>query len=135
MAQLEFKVVIEQFMTDTASLADIILPAKDIFEQSDIISSYWSPYISFKPGIINPPGEVMPESEIYFHLSRILGMEIDSALLPGPGNENIEKWLDERIKGFSGLSIKDLKNGPVLAPGVTGNSLFRYEIQYPFRKD
>ena len=44
-----FKVVVEQFMTDTAEIADIILPAKDMFEQSDIIGSYWSPYVQFKP--------------------------------------------------------------------------------------
>ena len=63
---LEFKVVVEQFMTDTAAIADIILPAKDMFEQSDIIGSYWSPYIQFKPKVIESPGEVMPESEIYY---------------------------------------------------------------------
>ena len=74
-SDLEFKVVVEQFMTDTAAIADIILPAKDIFEQSDIIGSYWSPYVCFKPGIINPPGDVMPESEIYFHLAKRLGLE------------------------------------------------------------
>ena len=49
---LSFRVVVEQFMTDTASIADIILPAKDMFEQSDIIGSYWSPYIQFKPKVI-----------------------------------------------------------------------------------
>jgi anaerobic selenocysteine-containing dehydrogenase len=117
-AEIEFKVVIEQFMTDTAAFADIILPAKDIFEQSDIISSYWSPYISFKPGIIKSPGEVMPESEIYYHIARELGIEIDAGILPEPGNQNIEKWLDERIKGYSGLTLNDLKNGPMMAPGL-----------------
>ena len=60
----------------------------------------------------------MPESEIYYHLSRKLGMRIDSSKLPEPGNENIEHWLDERIKGFSALTLNDLKNGPVLAPGL-----------------
>ena len=30
-----FKVVVEQFMTDTSAMADIILPAKGIFEQAD----------------------------------------------------------------------------------------------------
>lgn len=115
---LEFKVVIEQFMTDTAATADIILPAKDIFEQSDIIGSYWSPYISFKPGIIKPPGEVMPESEIYYHLAGRMGLMIDPGLLPGPGNASIERWLEGRIKGHSHLTLDDLKNGPVLAPGL-----------------
>ena len=53
---LEFKVVVEQFMTDTAAIADIILPAKDMFEQSDIIGSYWSPYVQFKPKVIQSSG-------------------------------------------------------------------------------
>jgi len=39
-------------------------------------------------------------------------------LIPEPGNENIEKWLDGRIKDYSGLTLIDLKNGPVLAPGL-----------------
>ena len=115
-SDLGFKVVVEQFMTDTAAIADIILPAKDVFEQSDIIGSYWSPYISFKPGIIFPPGDVMAESEIYFHLARRLGLNISSSLIPEPGNENTEKWLEKRIKGYSDLTLSDLRNGPVLAP-------------------
>jgi anaerobic selenocysteine-containing dehydrogenase len=117
-SQLEFKVVVEQFMTDTAAIADIILPAKDIFDQSDIIGSYWSPYVQFKPKVLDSPGEVMPETEIYFHLAKRLDLKIDAGLLPEPGNENIEKWLGKRINGYSDLSLADLKQGPVLAPGL-----------------
>jgi anaerobic selenocysteine-containing dehydrogenase len=117
-SDLEFTVVVEQFMTDTAATADIILPAKDIFEQSDVIGSYWSPYVCFKPGFLKSPGEVMPESEIYYHLAKRLEIDIDPGLLPEPGNENIEKWLEERIKGYSELTLSDLKKGPVLAPGL-----------------
>jgi anaerobic selenocysteine-containing dehydrogenase len=116
--KLEFKVVVEQFMTDTAEAADIILPAKDMFEQSDIIGSYWSPYIQFKPKVIDSPGEVMPETEIYFHLAKRLGLGIASTLIPEPGNENIERWLENRISSYSYLTISDLKKGPVLAPGL-----------------
>jgi len=117
-AKLEFKVVAEQFMNDTAAIADIILPAKDIFEQSDIIGSYWSPYVQYKPKVIQPEGDVMPESEIYWHLARLLNMNIDNLKIPGPGNENTETWLENRIKGYSNLTLEDLKNGPVLAPGL-----------------
>jgi anaerobic selenocysteine-containing dehydrogenase len=116
--KIGFKVVVEQFMTDTAQIADLILPAKEMFEQSDIIGSYWSPYVQFKPGIIRSPGEVMPETEIYFHLAKRLGLNIDSSLLPEPGNENIEKWLEKRIRGYSHLSLHDLKAGPILSPGL-----------------
>lgn len=115
-SNLEFKVVVEQFMTDTASIADIILPAKDMFEQSDIIGSYWSPYIQYKPKIILSPGEVMPESEIYYHLAMKLNLNISPELIPEPGNEHIEEWLERRIKGYSEFKLKDLKNGPVLDP-------------------
>jgi len=117
-SDLEFKVVSEQFMTDTAAIADVILPAKDMFEQSDIISSYWSPYIQFKPKILHSSGEVMPETEIYFHLAKRLNLNISSNQIPEPGNENIEKWLEKRIKGVSCLTLNDLKAGPVLAPGL-----------------
>lgn len=117
-SKLEFKVVVDQFMTDTAKKADIILPAKDMFEQSDIICSYWSPYVQFKPAIINSPGEVLPESEIYYYLARKLKLNVSTTLLPEPGNQNIEKWLAHRIKGYSDITLDDLSNGPILAPGL-----------------
>jgi anaerobic selenocysteine-containing dehydrogenase len=117
-SSLSFIVAVEQFMTDTASLADIILPAKDIFEQSDIIGSYWSPYVQFKPKVIESPGEVMPETEIYYHLSKRMNMNIDNSLIPEPGNINIENWLENRIQGYSELNLGTLKESPVLAPGL-----------------
>jgi anaerobic selenocysteine-containing dehydrogenase len=105
-------------MTDTASMADIILPAKNMFEQSDIIGSYWSPYIQFKPRVIKSPDEVQPESEIYYHLAKRLNLNVGAALIPEPGNENIEQWLEKRISGFSGVTLAQLKLAPVLAPGL-----------------
>jgi anaerobic selenocysteine-containing dehydrogenase len=118
LSRLEFKVVIDQFMTDTAAAADIILPAKDMFEQSDIVGSYWSPYVQFKPKVIESPGEVLPESEIYYHLAKILNLNISEELVPEPGNVNIEHWLEKRIKGYSELTLDNLKKAPILAPGL-----------------
>jgi anaerobic selenocysteine-containing dehydrogenase len=115
---LAFNVVVDQFMTDTASFADIILPAKDIFEQSDIIGSYWSPYIQFKPKILRSPGEVMPESEIYYNLAKRLHLNVDEEIIPSPGNDNIELWLENRISTYSDIRLKTLKQSPVLAPGL-----------------
>ncbi len=117
-AGMEFRVVVEQFMTDTAKMADIIFPAKNMFEQSDILGSYWSPYVLFKPKVVDSPGEVLPENEIYFHLAKKLGMKIDSSILPEPGNSNIESWLEKRIEGYSKLKLSELREGPVLAPGL-----------------
>ena len=69
---LEFRVVVDQFMTDTAMEADIILPAKTLFEQSDIIGSYWNPYVQLKQKVVEPAGEVKPETEIYYLLGKSL---------------------------------------------------------------
>jgi anaerobic selenocysteine-containing dehydrogenase len=115
---LSFIVVVEQFMTDTASMADIILPAKDIFEQSDIIGSYWNPYVQFKPKVVDSQGEVLPESEIYYHLAKKLSLNVSNELIPEPGNNNIETWLEKRIGGQCGITLNELRKAPVIPPGL-----------------
>ena len=62
---LDFRVVVDQFLTDTAREADLVLPAKTMFEQSDVIGAYWHADLQLKQKVIEPPGEVKPESEIY----------------------------------------------------------------------
>jgi len=115
--KLEFRVVVEQFMTDTAQIADIILPAKNMFEQTDVLGSYWSPYIQLKPKILDLPGEVMTEPEYYFHLAGRLGINIpDQNLIPSPGDENMRLWLTERMKSNPEITLELLEQGPHLPP-------------------
>ncbi len=117
---LDFRVVVDQFLTDTAREADIVLPAKTMFEQTDVINAYWHPYIQIKDKIIESPGEVRPESEIYWELAQRLGMperEI-AARLPAPTDEAVEKWLEDRLEPYRQLSLEILRNGPVIAPGA-----------------
>ncbi len=113
----DFRVVVEQFMTDTAYEADIILPAKNMFEQSDIIGSYWNPYVQLKQKVLEPAGEVKPETEIYYLLAKRLGMDADeiSKYIPAPTDEAIEKYLEGYLKDFPELSLEALKEGPQLA--------------------
>lgn len=118
--KLDFRVVVEQFMTDTALEADIILPAKSMFEQSDIIGSYWNPYVQLKPKILELPGEVKPETEIYFALALKLGFsnkEIEEFLLK-KGDKYVEDYLKAELKPFKAFDWEQLKAGPVLAPGL-----------------
>jgi len=117
--RLEFKVVVDQFMTDTAKEADIILPAKNMFEQSDIIGGYWNPYVQLKPKLLEETGEVKTETEIYYLLAEKLGypkIEIEK-YLPKPGNEHIENYLKNVLKTEPSLNWEDLKKGPIIAPG------------------
>lgn len=116
--KLDFSVVVEQFMTDTAREADIVLPAKTMFEQSDIISSYWNPYVQLRQKVIDPIGEVKPETEIYYLLAKKMGFS-DSEIeknIPSPSDESIENWLSEQIKSWPQITLEKLKEGPVLTP-------------------
>lgn len=116
---LDFRVVFEQFMTDTAREADIILPAKTMFEQSDVINAYWHPYVQLKQKVMDPPGNVRPESEVYYLLGRRLGMSEDdmSERIPAPSDGAVEEFLEKRLEPYPELTLKRLREGPVLAPG------------------
>jgi len=113
---LDFRVVVEQFMTDTAREADIILPAKSMFEQTDVIGAYWHHYLQLRPRILDMPGEVRAETDIFRALAArldIAGPELDIAI---PSSGELNSWLNRRLAPL-GLTLDDLKNGPVPAPG------------------
>jgi len=115
--KLEFRVVVEQFMTDTALEADIILPAKNMFEQTDIIGGYWNPYVQLKPKVVEPASEVKPETEIYYLLAQKLGYpkEKINEYLPEPNNDAVEEYLQGKLKEYPELKWDDLKKGPQIA--------------------
>jgi anaerobic selenocysteine-containing dehydrogenase len=133
---LDFVVVVDQFLTDTALEADIVLPAKSMFEQTDIISSYWNPYVQLRPKVIEPMGEVKPETEIYYHLAQAMGFpqEIIGQHIPPPDDEAIDQWLEDKLKSFPGLSLEKLKRGPVLAPGLQEVAFSDFKFPTPSGK-
>lgn len=118
--KLDFRVVIDQFLTDTAREADLILPAKSMFEQSDLIGSYWNPYVQLKQKVIDAPGEIKPESEIYYLLAEKMGWKNEEVMqrIPAPGNDAIEKWLQQKLEQFPELTLDKLKEGPLPAPNL-----------------
>lgn len=113
---LEYRVVVEQFMTDTAKEADIILPAKNMFEQTDIIGSYWNPYIQLKPKVVEPAGEVKTELEIYNLLADKLGVteEEKRLYIIDYKEESIENYLKNLLAQKSSVSWNELKEKPCL---------------------
>ena len=118
--KLDFRVVVDQFMTDTAQEADIILPAKNMFEQADIIGCYWHSYIQYKAKLMDSPGEIKPETEIYYLLAQKLGFsqaEIQKHL-PLPGEEHIERFLKNKADNVRNLDWEALVREPQLTPGL-----------------
>jgi anaerobic selenocysteine-containing dehydrogenase len=117
---LDFRVVVDEFLTDTAREADIVLPAKTFFEQTDVIGAYWHDYLQLRPQVIAPPGEVKPESEVYRLLAARLGVppdEVDAAI---PAADRVESFLAEQLAGVAGgtVTLDALREGPVRVPGM-----------------
>ena len=56
-AKVDFKVVVDAFMTDTAQCADLVLPSMLIMEQEDIIGSYLHEHVQYVCPALTAPGE------------------------------------------------------------------------------
>jgi anaerobic selenocysteine-containing dehydrogenase len=70
-----FVCVHEQFMTDTAKLADVILPATMFVEHDDIYQAGGSQYILLGPKLIEPPGECRSNHDVNCAIARRVGAE------------------------------------------------------------
>jgi anaerobic selenocysteine-containing dehydrogenase len=117
---LDFRVVVDEFLTDTAREADIVLPAKSMFEQTDVIGAYWHDYLQLKQKVIDPQGEVKAESEVYWRLAHYLGFDAGAIarVLPGPSDEAVEAYVEGKLLEASGLTLAQLRAGPVRVPGA-----------------
>ncbi len=77
---LELCVVVDVAMTETARLADYVLPASSQYEKCEFtLFNFEFPtnYFHVRPGVVPPLQGTLPEPEIYTRLARALG------LLPG----------------------------------------------------
>ena len=70
-----FTVVHDQFQTDTADYADIVLPATSQLEHFDLHGSYGHLYVQANNPAIAPLGEAKPNTEVFRLLARQLGLE------------------------------------------------------------
>ncbi len=69
-----FTCVHEQFMTDTAKLADVVLPATMFLEHDDIYRGGGHQHIILGPKLVDAPGEARPNLFVIEELARRLGV-------------------------------------------------------------
>ena len=104
-----FTCVHEQFMTDTAKYADVVLPATMFVEHDDLYQAGGHSHIQLGPKLVEPPGECRSNHEVLQGLAQRLGAkhrgfdmtarEIADATLRAsgwPGWDDIAagRWLD-----------------------------------------
>ncbi|WP_425475371.1 molybdopterin-containing oxidoreductase family protein [Shinella oryzae] len=97
-----FVAVHEQFMTDTAKLADIVLPATMFVEHDDIYRGGGQQHILLGPKLVEPPATVRTNLFVIEELARRLGV----ADKPGFGlteQEHITRMLPAYDMDFDGL--------------------------------
>ena len=70
-----FTVVLEQFMTDTARFADVVLPATTQLEHLDVVKSWGHRYLTLNRPAVAPRGESKPNTEIYRMIAAALGVD------------------------------------------------------------
>ncbi|NDJ09942.1 MAG: molybdopterin oxidoreductase [Acidobacteriia bacterium] len=64
-----FTVVLEQFQTDTADFADVILPATTFLEHSDLYYAYGHHYLQLARPALSAPGETKRNTEVFRQLA------------------------------------------------------------------
>jgi anaerobic selenocysteine-containing dehydrogenase len=69
-----FTVVSEQFVTDTALYADVLLPATTQLEHLDVVPSWGHLYLGWNHPAIPGAGEAVPNTELWRRLARAMGM-------------------------------------------------------------
>jgi anaerobic selenocysteine-containing dehydrogenase len=70
-----FTVVHEQFMTETAEMADIVLPATQFMEHDDLYQGGGHQHIMWGGKLVDPPGECRSNHEVICALAQRLGAE------------------------------------------------------------
>ena len=70
--QVEFKVVVDAFMTDTAQLADLFLPCTLMLEQQDVVGSYVHHFLHIAEAVVEPPGMAKDDHWIFTRVAERL---------------------------------------------------------------
>jgi anaerobic selenocysteine-containing dehydrogenase len=70
-----FVCVHEQFMTETARMADVVLPATMFMEHDDVYQGGGHQHIILGPKLIEPPGECRPNHDVICGLAKRVGAD------------------------------------------------------------
>lgn len=71
--KLDFVVVMDLFMTETAQLADLVLPATGFLEQQMLYNYVGRPMVVLIKKVLEPPAECWPDWKLWFELAARLG--------------------------------------------------------------
>jgi anaerobic selenocysteine-containing dehydrogenase len=101
-----FTVVIEQFMTDTARYADIVLPTTTQIEHLDLGIAWGHLNLAINQPAIEPVGDSLPNTEIFRRLAAEMGL--DDLALQTDDETLIRELLDSDHEWLEGITYDRL---------------------------
>ena len=110
---LDFVIVVDLFLSDTAECADLFLPCTTFLEEEDLRSSGWHEYVGKVRRAADPVGQAKPDWEILGLLAERLGIE----------DEYLGKPVERLIHGVTstfrrqGIPPEGFEEGLVEVPG------------------
>ena len=101
LAKLDFRVCVDQFLTDTADCADMFLPSTTMLEEEDVLPSYGHLWMQLMRPVVAPQGESRSDLAILQALADRLGFGADMA-------GSAASWIDQLTSTFPGVSHASL---------------------------
>lgn len=98
-----FLISAEHFISDTASYADILLPATMGAEMEDMILSWGHLYLTYNTKCADAPGEAIPNNEIFRQLAARLGFEEEN--FKWSDSECLENYVDWDAPACEGIDL------------------------------
>ena len=96
---LDFMVVQDIFMTDTAEMADLVLPAAAWAEKEGTYTSS-ERRVQWSPKALDPPGEARSDLSAILGLAGLLGLDFDYA-----GPEDVLAEIGGVLPSYAGISV------------------------------
>jgi anaerobic selenocysteine-containing dehydrogenase len=126
-----FTVVHENFLTDTARYADVILPATTQIEQDDVVPAWGHLWLGWNGKAIEPQGDACSNTELFRRLARAMGytepslFDDDATLLAQALGGSVD--LDE-LKASSWLRVPYPEDGRPFGGGEFPTASGRVEL-------
>jgi anaerobic selenocysteine-containing dehydrogenase len=111
LSSVDFLVVLDPFLTDTAELAHVVLPTTTMLEEHDVVGAYGHHYVQLAQPVVAPPEGVLSDLAIYQALADRLGF---GEAMKGSAESWIERFL-----------------APMAKHGVTREALLKTGLRKP----
>jgi len=114
--QVPFIVTAEHFLTDTAAVSDLVLPATNFLEAEDLyFNSMSHQYLVYGEKVAEAPGECRPEYDFWAEVAGRLGL---AGFPTGIKPDELLKRAIRPLTEAHGITLEQIKEeGPLLLPG------------------